>query len=140
MSCFPLPYGIIDAQWHISHFSGCITNTPQVCQWCDLGKGRHTPTHIYTYTQHTQHTHKVHLCIYSIVCAVQGMHTTCQVTYLDLPCRWKHQNKLQPPVCLLVSSVWQCLSSSPSATLNYPRGEAMPHLHQMVSHITIAVS
>ena len=102
--------------------------------------GIHLLTYIYTYTQHTQHTHKVHLCIYSVVCAVQRAHTICQVTCLDLPCRWKHKDKLQPPVCLLVSSVWQCLSSSPSATLNYPGGEAVPHLHQMVSHINIAVS
>ena len=56
MSCFPLPYGIIDAQWHISHISGCITNTPQGCQRCDLGKGRHTPTHIHTHNTHNIHT------------------------------------------------------------------------------------
>ena len=84
MSCFPLPYGITDAQWHISHISGCITNTSQGCQRCNHGKGRHTSTHIYTCTQHTQHTHKVHLCIYSVVCAVQGTHTTCQASHI--PC------------------------------------------------------
>ena len=27
-----------------------------------------------------------------------------------------------------------------AVTLNYPVGEAMPHLHQMVSHINITVS
>ena len=98
------------AQWHIrsqihathiSHFSGYITNTRQV-----HGKGRHTPILTCTHTTHNIATHKVHLCIYSVVCAVQGIHTTCQVTCLALPCRWRHQNKLHPPVPAPYGSVF----------------------------------
>ena len=138
MSCFPLPYGITDAQWHISHFSGCIAHTPQVCQRCNQCKGRHTPTHIYTYTQHTQGTHKVHLGIYSVVCAVQGTHTTCQASHI--PCftlqntRTSAPGQLHMAVSLLVSLC--CLGA---VTLNYPGEEAVPHLHQMVFHINITV-
>ena len=75
-----------------------------------------------------------------IWCSTGNAHTQPTILHVTsaLLFRWRRQNKLHLPVhFLLVGSMVVSLLVSicflGAATLNYPGGEAMAHLHQMAS-------